>query len=134
MTARLLLDTHILFRWLTTPGRLSRGQARVLRAAARQGEPVGLSAITLLELAVLFGESTTRTTVTAHELFASIESSGSFHVLPFDIEIAAELAALGDSLRDPADRAIVATARVHRLRLVTSDRRIIESSLVAVVE
>jgi PIN domain nuclease of toxin-antitoxin system len=37
-------------------------------------------------------------------------------------------------LRDPADRAIAATARVHRLRLVTSDQRIIESKLVPVVE
>jgi hypothetical protein len=37
-------------------------------------------------------------------------------------------------LRDPADRAIVASARVHNLRLVTSDRRIIESKLAPVVE
>jgi PIN domain nuclease of toxin-antitoxin system len=36
-------------------------------------------------------------------------------------------------LRDPADRAIVATARVHKLRLVTSDERIIESELVPVI-
>ena len=37
-------------------------------------------------------------------------------------------------LRDPADRAIAATARVHRLRLVTSDQRIIDSGIVQVVE
>jgi PIN domain nuclease of toxin-antitoxin system len=37
-------------------------------------------------------------------------------------------------LRDPADRAIVATARVHRLRLLTSDQRIATSGLVPVVE
>ena len=43
-------------------------------------------------------------------------------------EIASE-AALLSNLRDPADRAIVATARVHRLGLVTSDQRIIESKL-----
>jgi prevent-host-death family protein len=36
-------------------------------------------------------------------------------------------------LRDPADRAIVATARVHRLRLITADRRIIDSKLVTVI-
>jgi predicted nucleic acid-binding protein len=34
----------------------------------------------------------------------------------------------------PADCIIVATARVHGLRLLTSDRRIIESSLVSTVE
>ena len=37
------------------------------------------------------------------------------------------------NLRDPADRAIVATARVHRLSLVTSDQRIIKSGLIPVV-
>jgi PIN domain nuclease of toxin-antitoxin system len=49
-------------------------------------------------------------------------------------EIAGEIAAMGGGLRDPADRNIVATARVHRLRLVTSDQRIVESKLVPVVE
>ena len=37
---------------------------------------------------------------------------------------------MGDSLRDPGDRVIVATARVHHLRLLTADERIIESNLV----
>jgi PIN domain nuclease of toxin-antitoxin system len=37
-------------------------------------------------------------------------------------------------LRDSADRTIVATARVHRLRLLTSDRRIIDSKLVSVID
>ncbi len=54
-------------------------------------------------------------------------------VLPLSHDIAAEAAALG-SLRDPADRTIVATARVHRLRLVTSDQRIIDSNLLPVVD
>jgi hypothetical protein len=50
-----------------------------------------------------------------------------------DVDIAAEVAALSSALRDPADSAIVATARIHRLRLVTSDQRMIESKLVSVV-
>lgn len=124
----------MLVRWLTAPGRLSREQARVLRAAARHGDQLALSAVTLLEIAVLFGEGSTRLKVPVQELFGSIESSGAFYIIPFDVELAAEVAALGDALRDPADRAIVATARVHRLRLVTSDQRIIESKLVPVVE
>lgn len=44
-----------------------------------------------------------------------------------------EVASLG-RLRDPADRAITATAKVHRLRLVTSDLRIIDSGLVPILE
>jgi len=67
------------------------------------------------------------------DLLATLDSAG-FLVVPFTIEVASEVAALGDVLRDPADRAIVATARVHRLRLVTSDQRIIDSNLVAAIE
>jgi PIN domain nuclease of toxin-antitoxin system len=56
-----------------------------------------------------------------------------FQILPITYAIASEVAALGGALRDPADRAIVATARVHRLRLLTSDQRIIESKLASVI-
>jgi len=124
----------VLVRWLVEPKRLSRDQTRVLRGAIQRGEPLALSAITLLELAVLFGEGGTRLRVPVQELFAAIDAGAGFQVVPLDAEVAAEVAALGDALRDPADRAIVATARVHRLRLVTSDQRIIESKLVSVVE
>jgi PIN domain nuclease of toxin-antitoxin system len=62
-----------------------------------------------------------------------LESAPGFEIIPFSIEIATDVAALGPSLRDPADRAIVCTARVHGLRLITSDQRIIDSGLVPVV-
>jgi PIN domain nuclease of toxin-antitoxin system len=55
-----------------------------------------------------------------------------FGVFPLTYEIATEAASLGN-LHDPGDRAIVATARVHNLTLLTSDQRIIESKLVPVV-
>jgi PIN domain nuclease of toxin-antitoxin system len=48
--------------------------------------------------------------------------------------VAAEVSAIGGTLRDPADRAIVATARVHRLKLLTSDERIIDSGLITVID
>ena len=45
--------------------------------------------------------------------------------------VAAELASLPDILhRDPADRILVATARVTGATLLTRDRRIVESQLV----
>ena len=55
-------------------------------------------------------------------------------LLALSYEITIEVAAMGDSLRDPIDRAIVATARVHRLTLLTSDERIIKSKLVKVID
>jgi PIN domain nuclease of toxin-antitoxin system len=128
---RLLLDTHIVVRWLTNPKKLSREQVRLLEAAVRRAEPVALSAMSLLEIAVLGSAGRLGIKVPLDELFEDLEAP-LFQILPITREVAAEVALLG-SLRDPADRAIVATARVERLRLVTSDQRIIESKLVPVV-
>lgn len=74
-----------------------------------------------------------RGNLTAADILSELESNPAFHIEPLTIEVAAEVAALGDALRDPADRAIVCTARVRGLRLLTSDRRIVDSQLVPVV-
>ena len=71
--------------------------------------------------------------VSLDEFFQDLSSNPIFRILPLTYEVALDVASLS-ALRDPADRAIAATARVHRLRLVTLDQRIIESKLVQVVE
>ncbi len=134
MPPGLLLDTHIVARSLVNPKKLSRNQRRILETAVRRNQPLALSAITLLEIAVLAGAGSLRISVNPDELLNELEASPAFQILPLTIEIASEVASLGPSLRDPADRAIVATARVHRLRLVTSDQRIIDSKLVSLVD
>jgi PIN domain nuclease of toxin-antitoxin system len=134
MRTRLLLDTHVVVRWLADPKKLSRSQLRTLDAAVRRAEPVALSAISLLEIAVLTADGRLRLKTALDELLVDLQANPLFQVLPLDYETASEVVSLGRSLRDPADRAIVATARVHRLRLVTSDQRIIESNLVPVIE
>ena len=103
----------------------------MLEAAVRRTEPIALAAISLLEIAVLGSAGRLGLKVALEELFEDLQGPV-FQILPLTFEVAAEVASLG-SLRDPADRAIVATARVERLRLVTSDQRIIESKLVPVV-
>jgi len=133
LSPRFLLDTHILVHWLSAQKKLSREQLRVLREAVRHREPVAISAITLLEIAVLFGEGHTRAKAPTDELFNQLELNPALHIVPFTVEIAVEVAAIGGALRDPADRAIVCTARVHGFRLITSDRRIIDSNLVPIV-
>jgi PIN domain nuclease of toxin-antitoxin system len=48
--------------------------------------------------------------------------------------VAAEVASLPDTFhRDPADRIIVATARVHDATLLTRDKRIIDAKLVPTI-
>jgi PIN domain nuclease of toxin-antitoxin system len=52
------------------------------------------------------------------------------HVIPIDERIAVESRFLPGSFhQDPADRFIVATARIHDLCLATHDRRILEYSV-----
>jgi PIN domain nuclease of toxin-antitoxin system len=127
------LDTHILVRWLADPARLSREQTRILNEAIRHRETVAVSAITLLEVAVLPRDGPRRIRINLDELFGQIESNPVFRILPLTIEIAKEVSFL-EILRDPADRVIVATARVHGLRLLTSDQRIIASNVVSAVD
>ncbi len=133
MLPRLLLDTHVLIRWLIDPKRLSLEQARALERAVRRMEPVALSAITLLEIAVLASEGRVRLQSGLDEFLDDLQGNPVFRVLPLSYEVASEVASLR-GLKDPADRAIVATARVHGLVLVTSDQRIFESGLVRVIQ
>ena len=133
MLPRLLVDTHILLRWFFEPKRLSKGQLRAMESAIGRGERLAFSAMTLLEIALLSGAEKLALRGSLDEFFHDLNSDPAFSLLPLTYEVALEAASLG-VLRDPADRAIAATARVHRLRLVTSDQSIIESGLVPVVE
>jgi PIN domain nuclease of toxin-antitoxin system len=125
------LDTHVAVRWLLEVKKLSREQIRAIEGAERRTEPVGLSAMSLLEIAVLTTQGKLRLRV--DEFFEELQANPLFRILPLSYEVALEVASLGVALRDPADRVIVATARVHRLRLMTLDQRIIESKLVPVL-
>lgn len=128
--AHLLLDTHIAVRHASEPQRLSREQRRVLEAAEARGEPFAVSAISLVEIALLAEGG--RLKGAPLDLLAMLRAPG-FTILPITPDIARELTYF-PALKDPFDRIIVATARVHRLRLVTSDQRIIHSKSVYTLE
>jgi PIN domain nuclease of toxin-antitoxin system len=89
--------------------------------------------MSLLELAFL-NEGKQRLSFRLEKVFYELDTNPAFRIIPLTTDIAYEMAAMGNALRDPGDRVIVATARVHRLRLLTADQRIIESDLVPVVE
>jgi PIN domain nuclease of toxin-antitoxin system len=133
LTSRFLLDTHILIRYRSDPKRLSREQTRVIDEAVERHESLAISAITLLEIALLDGEGSIRTKIGMDQLFGTLEGSPIFAILPLTIDIAREVSFLG-ALRDPSDRVIVATARVHGLRLLTSDQRILDSNIVSAIK
>jgi len=128
-----VLDTHVLVRWHADPKRLSREQVRILDNAIQHQQPLAISAITLLEIAILDREALIRAKISMNDLFSTLEENPVFVILPITIDIAREVAFLS-ILRDPADRVIVGTARAHGLRLLTSDQRIVESNVVSTVD
>jgi PIN domain nuclease of toxin-antitoxin system len=130
MRPGLLLDTHVLVRWLSEPKRLSKNQTRVIEAAIQRRQTTAFSPVSLIEIAVFASQGKLKLHIPLDEFFTSIEESPAFRIEPVTYDIAREAGAL-HVLRDPA---IVATARVNRLQLVTSDQRIIESKLVAVID
>lgn len=130
----LLLDTHVLLWWLDAPGRLSSPQRQAIADARTGDERLAIGAMTLWEIAKLV-ESRRLTFEEPIELVLDrIERNPVLCVLPLDARVAVESTRLGDTMpKDPADRLIVATARVHRLRLVTADEHIRRSGTVAVI-
>jgi PIN domain nuclease of toxin-antitoxin system len=130
----LLLDTHVLLWWISDGGRLSRAQSAALDRAAAAGAPLGVASITLWEIAKLAERRRIRVTQTIDAMLEQLEEHPSIEVLPLTARIAVESTRLGVRMcTDPADQLIVATARVHGLRLVTADGRIRESGVVSVV-
>lgn len=126
-----LLDTHILLWWLEDGGRLSPEQGRVLREAS-PADPLLLSAISLWEVAVLHELGRIRLSRPLEEWLRMASAPPLVRVCPVDAAVAAETARLPQGFhRDPADRLIVATARLQGATLLTSDGRIQASGAVA---
>ena len=120
-----LLDTHILIWWRWDPRRLTKVQAVTLRELEQLGQPAGLSAITLWELAKLAERGRQESPLPLDIWLEEIEEHPFLSVLPLTARIAAESVRLGEGFpKDPADQIIVATARCHGLRLLTADEQI----------
>ena len=127
---RLLLDTHILLWWLNDSARLSAGQREAL-GRANEKSPLLVSDISLWEVAMLHNLDRIRLAMPLRDWLSKAVAPPLVRTQGISPPIATEVAALPDSFhRDPADRIIVATARVLGARLLTQDRRIVEAGLV----
>ena len=129
MTA--LLDTHVLIWWLQGGGPLSPAQRRVLNAADGDS-PLRVSDISLWEVAMLHSLGRIQLTIPLREWLEKATAPPLVRRHGISPAIAAEVAALPDSFhRDLADRILVATARILGATLLTHDRHIVDSGLVA---
>lgn len=116
------------------PRLISKEQLRILENPIRVQEPIGISAVSLMELASLSQDSRRLSKSGLEEVLREIDTREAFEILPITTDIAREAARLLPVLRDPANTFIAATARAHGLRLRTSDARIVDSNCVPTVD
>ena len=118
-----LLDTHALVWAVDSPAQLSAKCRRLLLDGGNH--PLGISAISLWELAHKVTAGRLQLSLPLADWLARAVRPPFVTVLPVDERIAVESALLPGSFhKDPADRLIVATARLHGLTLLTKDRDI----------
>ncbi len=125
-----LLDTHVLLWWHGDRDRLSQNQWKVI-AAADAVTPLQVSDISLWEVATLHSLGRIHLTIPLREWLEKAVAPPLVRRHGISPAVAAELASLPESFhRDPADRILVATARVIGATLLTRDQRISEAGLV----
>ncbi|HEX7670654.1 MAG TPA: type II toxin-antitoxin system VapC family toxin [Polyangiaceae bacterium] len=129
-----LLDTHVLLHWLEGGKRLSRAQKRVIDGATGD-RPLLVSDVTLWEIATLYELRRIQLALPLRDWLDAAVAPPLVERVGISPAIAAETAVLPPTFhRDPADRILVATARVLGASLLTVDARIVESRIVKTVE
>jgi PIN domain nuclease of toxin-antitoxin system len=123
---RLLLDTHV-WLWLEAgTAELSASARRAIASALGAGR-LHIAAISLWELALLAARRRIVLGTPTDLWFAAALAEPAPTVEPLSVRVAIESSELpGEFHRDPADRMIVATARVIGATLMTRDRRILD--------
>lgn len=124
-SAVIVLDTHIWVRWTLDPVRLSGAQQEAI--TDNEGDRIGISAISCWEIAKLCEYGRLRLPVELSEWFTRALRYPGVTLLDLTPDVAVESTRLPGSFhRDPSDQIIVATARLNRCPLVTSDTKIAE--------
>lgn len=121
---RLLLDTHIWIWSLLEPDHLTRRVRKALESAANE---LWLSPVSTWELLLLIQKGRV---VVDREPARWVEEA--LQALPYreaalTHQVALESRVVELPHRDPVDRFLAASARVHGLTLVTADSRLLES-------
>jgi PIN domain nuclease of toxin-antitoxin system len=125
-----LLDTHVLLFWLSGSGSLTAVQERAVSAASPDA-PLLVSDISLWEVAMLSSRGRIALRLPLRDWLEAAVAPPLVRRVSISPAVAAEAASFPASFpRDPADRIIVASARVAGASLATQDQRIIDSGVV----
>jgi PIN domain nuclease of toxin-antitoxin system len=127
---RALLDTHVLLWWFASETRLPAAHRRVIRKAGPEA-PLWVSDISLWEIATLVERGRIELPLPVRTWLERATAPPLVQRIGISPAVAAEVAVLPATfLRDPADRIIVASARVLGATLLTLDQRIVAAGIV----
>jgi len=120
-----LADTHIFLWYLQGSPRLAETTRKALEAATAHGAPILVSAVTVVELRYL-AEKGVLTETDVDALHSVLQAEGtSFEVAPLDATVAWAVGLIPrESIADPWDRMIAATALARGVPLATYDRKL----------
>jgi PIN domain nuclease of toxin-antitoxin system len=125
MNKALLLDTHVWFRYQTTPHMIRPSALRSIDDAAQRSD-VFVSVISVWELAMLERDGMLFLQNGVRAWVNEALNRPGIHLVDYSPAIAIESVQLPHPMhKDPSDRILVATARVERLTLVTADKAIL---------
>ena len=121
----ILLDTHVWWWSLTEPENLSKKAITFIKQA--KTDERFLSSISMWEFAMMVAKKRIELKISPTKwLSRAIDETGII-VIELSPDIATDSCSLpGEFHKDPADRIIVATARVHNLTLLTKDEKILD--------
>lgn len=123
----LLLDTHV-WLWYAegVPGRLGDAAASAVEKARRGGVLV-VSAVSVWEIGLLVAKERIGLSIPLHEWVERATAAPGIVLRALDARCALESTLLPEAPHaDPADRFLIATARVDALTLLTADRKILD--------
>ncbi len=120
----ILLDTHIWIWWVQDLPKLSASQLAYLRAAPPNS--LGVSVYSVWEVAMLVDKGRITFQRPVADWVRMALAAPNIHLLDLTPEIAIDSIFLpGTFHKDPADRILVATARILDIPIVTQDAKIL---------
>ena len=127
---KLLLDTHI---WVWSALDRARISARLLTALENPSNELWLSPISLWEVLTLCQKNRLTLNPNPQAWISKCMDAVPMREAPITYQVAQETARVQLPHRDPADRFLVASARVFDLTLVTADEQLLKSRQVSVL-
>jgi PIN domain nuclease of toxin-antitoxin system len=125
----IVVDTHTMVWWILEPERLSVSAASAIDST----DVIGFAAISCWEVGMLSRRNRISLGREPRAWLHRIVDARNVSILPITIEIGVRAAELHETLRDPIDCLIAATALAHNAPLITKDDRIRTSGVVETI-